>query len=63
MDAAKRLENLKKLEQIKQHLLELEKQVRICFKFSLFNFDWLFGYKTCYFYKFLHHTSYLFPSN
>lgn len=27
MDAAKRLENLKKLEQIKQHLLELEKQV------------------------------------
>lgn len=27
MDAAKQLENLQKLEQIKQHLLELEKQV------------------------------------
>lgn len=27
MDAAKRLENLQKLEQIKQHLIELEKQV------------------------------------
>lgn len=28
MDASKQLENLQKLEQIKQHLLELEKQVR-----------------------------------
>lgn len=27
MDAAKRLESLHKLEEIKQHLLELEKQV------------------------------------
>lgn len=27
MDQARRMENLQKLEQIKQHLLELEKQV------------------------------------
>lgn len=31
MDAQRRLENLKKLEQLKQHLLELEKQVRSLF--------------------------------
>lgn len=29
MDATKRLENLQKLEHLKQHLLELEKQVSL----------------------------------
>lgn len=34
MDVSKRLENLNKLEQIKQHLLDLEKQVSCNFKMS-----------------------------
>lgn len=36
MDPQKRLENLKKLEQLKQHLLELEKQVSIYLKKTKF---------------------------
>lgn len=39
MDATKRLENLQKLEHLKQHLLELEKQVSLSIILHRYNFS------------------------